>query len=118
MRWADIAVDGATWSIPGEAREKGDAKELVLPTLALEIIAAQPRLRDNDFVLAGRGGGHINGFSKAKRALQHDERHRQNQDCELQQQADRQCQLLATKAMLDVWERLGLPLRCRALAAE
>jgi len=29
MRWADIAVDGATWSIPGEAREKGDAKELV-----------------------------------------------------------------------------------------
>ena len=53
MRWADIAVDGATWSIPGEAREKGDAKELVLPTLALEIIAAQPRLRDNHFVLAG-----------------------------------------------------------------
>ena len=29
MRWADIAVDGATWSMPGEAREKGDAKELV-----------------------------------------------------------------------------------------
>ena len=45
MRWEDIAVDRATWSIPDEARERGNAKELVLPKLALEIIAA----RDNPF---------------------------------------------------------------------
>ena len=28
---------------------------------------SQPRLGDNPYVLAGRGNGHINGFSKAKR---------------------------------------------------
>ena len=42
MRWSDIALDG-TWSIPTEAREKGNAGDLVLPELALEIIKRQPR---------------------------------------------------------------------------
>jgi integrase len=66
MRWQDIAPDG-TWTIPAEAREKGTAGELVLPKIALDIIRAQPRLGDNPHVLAGRGDGHINGYSKAKR---------------------------------------------------
>ena len=66
MRWHDIALDG-TWTIPVEAREKGTAGELMLPEMALDIIRAQPHLGDNPYVLAGRGNGHINGFSKAKR---------------------------------------------------
>lgn len=66
MRWQDIALDG-TWTIPAAAREKGTAGELVLPQMALEIIRTQPNLGDNPYVLAGRGNGHINGFSKAKR---------------------------------------------------
>ena len=41
MRWEDI--DGAVWTIPTEAREKGNAGVLVLPEIALEIINAQPR---------------------------------------------------------------------------
>lgn len=65
MQWADIA-DGL-WTIPGEAREKGNAGELLLPALALEIIEAQPRLGDNPHVFAGRGDGPINGYSKSKR---------------------------------------------------
>jgi integrase len=65
MKWADIC-DGV-WTITSEAREKGTAGELVLSKTAAEIIKAQPHLGENPFVLAGRGDGHINGFSKAKR---------------------------------------------------
>jgi len=68
MRWQDISIDG-TWTIAAEAREKGTGGELVLPAAALEIIRAQPHLGDNPYVLAGRGNGHINGYSKAKRRL-------------------------------------------------
>jgi integrase len=68
MRWPDVSVDG-TWTIAAEAREKGTGGELLLPSAAIDIIRAQPHLGENSYVLAGRGGGHINGFSKAKRAL-------------------------------------------------
>ena len=68
MRWQDIAIDG-TWRIPIEAREKGAPGELVLPPMAINIIRGRHRIGDNEFVLAGRGDSHINGFSKAKRAL-------------------------------------------------
>jgi integrase len=66
MKWADVSIDGV-WTIASEAREKGSAGELVLPKIAVDIIAARPHLGDNPYVLAGRGDGHINGYSKAKR---------------------------------------------------
>jgi integrase len=69
MRWQDISINGA-WTIPTEKREKGNAMELVLPKLALDIIRARPQLDTNPYVLAGLGNGHFNGLSKAKRAFQ------------------------------------------------
>jgi integrase len=66
MQREHISEDG-TWAIPSEPREKGNAGILLLPPAALDVIRAQPRLGDNPYVLAGRGSGHINGFSKAKR---------------------------------------------------
>ena len=68
MRWDDIDAAGV-WHIPAEAREKGNAGALGLPTMARAIIDAQLRLGENPHVFAGRGDGHINGFSKAKRDL-------------------------------------------------
>jgi integrase len=68
MRWQDITSD-ATWTIPTAPREKGNAVELVLPQLALDIIRAQPRFDANPFVLAGRGNGHLNNPSNGKRAF-------------------------------------------------
>ena len=53
MQWADIQ-DGV-WKIPVEAREKVNAGALKLPKLALAIIEAQPKVKDNPFVFAGRG---------------------------------------------------------------
>jgi integrase len=68
MRWADISIDGV-WTIPAEAREKGNARDLALPEMALDIIRAQPRVLGNQYVFAGRGTGFFNGYSKAKGLL-------------------------------------------------
>jgi integrase len=68
MRWQDVSVDGI-WSIPSEAREKGNAVELKLPDIAVDILRALPRFADNPYVFAGRGGSHFSGYSKAKAAL-------------------------------------------------
>lgn len=68
LRWSDISIDGV-WTVPSDERQKGTGGELVLPTLALDIVNAQPRLGGNLFVFAGRGEGHFNGMSKAKVAF-------------------------------------------------
>jgi integrase len=66
MKWENLALDG-TWTIPQVPREKDAADSLMLPAAAIAIIRAQPRLGDNPYVLAGRGNGYFNGYSKAKR---------------------------------------------------
>ena len=52
-RCAGKIIDGTVWTIPTEAREKGNAGVLVLPEIALEIINAQPRFASNPYVFAG-----------------------------------------------------------------
>jgi integrase len=49
MRWQDIGTDG-TWTIPTEAREKGNAGVLRLPKAALDLIRKQPRMSGRDRV--------------------------------------------------------------------
>ena len=68
MRWTDLSPEGV-WTIPSAAREKGTAGALKLPKVALDIIAKQPRLVSNPHVFAGRGGGHIKGFTALKAAF-------------------------------------------------
>jgi integrase len=68
MRWEDVSVDG-TWKIPSEAREKGNAGELVLPEIALEIIRAQPHYAFNTYVFAGQRDGHFKSWSHSKVAF-------------------------------------------------
>ena len=67
MKWS--AVNDGVWTIATEDREKGNAETLVLPPLALAIIARQHRIVGNDFVFAGRGAGHFKGYSNRKRDL-------------------------------------------------
>jgi integrase len=55
LRWSDIGLDG-TWTIPTAPREKGNAGQLPLPPLALQIIGRLPRFAGNDFVFAGAMG--------------------------------------------------------------
>ena len=68
MRWEDVGIDGV-WRIPSEAREKGNAGELLLPQQALDIIKAQPRFASCQYVFAGRGSGHYKSWTHAKRAM-------------------------------------------------
>ena len=67
IRWSDISLDGE-WTIPVEAREKGNAGRLTLPEAAISIIQALPRLAKSH-VFAGRGSGWYSGFSKGKASL-------------------------------------------------
>jgi integrase len=62
MQWGDIQ-DGV-WRIPTENREKGNAVELILPQMALDIIEAQPRFAGSPFVIARK-----NCHTKAKADL-------------------------------------------------
>jgi integrase len=58
MRWQDIVGD--VWDIPHSEREKRSAGRLRLPRLALDIIAAQPRMAGSPRVFTGsplRGTG-------------------------------------------------------------
>ena len=68
MRWENVSLDGV-WSIPAQAREKGNGGVLVLPEAALTIIREQNRIGDNPYVFAGRGDGHFNGYSPCKRTF-------------------------------------------------
>lgn len=68
MCWDDLSSEGE-WTIPKEAREKDTGGLLVLPGPALKIIRARPRLGDNPYVFAGRGGGWFKGFGEAKAAF-------------------------------------------------
>jgi len=71
MRWDEIDADGV-WHIPAEKREKGNAKELVLPKLALDIINAQPRFDSNPYVLAGKSySGHIAKVKTKLKSFRH-----------------------------------------------
>ena len=65
MKWDDI--DNGVWTIATEKREKGNAGALVLPDMALDIIEAQPSWATTLMFFAGRGDGHMSGYSKAKK---------------------------------------------------
>jgi integrase len=68
MRWSDL--EGDTWVIATQDREKGNATALPLPQAALEVIQAQPKFADNPFVFAsGRSKGPLAGWSKLKGRL-------------------------------------------------
>jgi integrase len=66
LRWDDLTADGA-WIMKSGPREKGNAGELVLPQVALDIISAQPRLAGNPYVFPGqRSGSPMIGISRRK----------------------------------------------------
>jgi integrase len=63
MRWIDIAPD-SIWTIPTEAREKGNPGTLKLPPLAMAIINVQPHFAGSPFVFTGRHNEAMSGFSR------------------------------------------------------
>jgi integrase len=67
MRW--IELDGAVWTIPAERVKNGREHSLVLPSPALAVIEAMPRIKGCPFVFSTTGTTAVSGYSEAKRRL-------------------------------------------------
>jgi integrase len=65
MKWEHLI--GKSWFIETEEREKGNAGELVLPQVAIDILKAQPHLVGNPFVFPARGAKAMRGFDARKK---------------------------------------------------
>jgi integrase len=67
MRWVDLDLDAATWTIPA-ADTKGDRRHYVpLSAVGVEILAALPRLGLHVFTTDGRT--HMTNYAKMKARL-------------------------------------------------
>lgn len=67
MRWADVNLNEAVWTIPA-ADTKSERKQLVpLSAPALEILKGLPRF--GEFVFTTDGKSHISGYAKGKARL-------------------------------------------------
>jgi integrase len=66
MQWDDL--HGNVWVIPTEEREKGNAGELMLPPMAMEVLGE----RTEGLIFPGKGGKQISGWSKYKAKLDRD----------------------------------------------
>ena len=67
MKWTDLDLEAATWTIPA-ANAKADRANLVpLSPLAVEVIRSMPDL--GDYVFTTTGDKPINAFAKAKTTL-------------------------------------------------
>jgi integrase len=69
MQLAEINLDAAIWTIPADRMKSGAAHEVLLPSMALDIIKGMPRFA-GPYVFSTTGGVRpISGFSKAKARL-------------------------------------------------
>jgi hypothetical protein len=71
LRWSDIGADG-TWTIPTAPRENGNAGQLPLPPLALQLIGRLARFAGNDFVFAGAMGRSPSCEGSSRKAERHE----------------------------------------------
>ena len=77
MRWAEVDFERKLWSLPADRVKNKRPHTLPLPSLALAILQALPRIENRDGLVfpartkRGKNIGPVSGFSKAKRRLDH-----------------------------------------------
>jgi integrase len=69
MRWSQIDFVRAVWVIPAENAKNGQAHDVPLSEMALQIIRALPRFIGSDFVFTTTGTSPVSGFGRLKRNL-------------------------------------------------
>jgi integrase len=69
MRWDEIDDEQRVWRLPPTRTKNGKAHTLPLVPAVWDIIQAQPRFADSDFVLTIDGKQPIVGYARAKRRL-------------------------------------------------
>lgn len=67
MRWQDLDLENATWTIPAADTKSGRGQLVPLAPAVVEILRDQPQL--GDFVFTTTGETPISGFAKAKSRL-------------------------------------------------
>ena len=73
MRWSEIDLDAALWTIPKERAKNGQAHAVPLSAPALAILTALPRINGGkgsiDYLFTVTGKTPVSGFSNAKERL-------------------------------------------------
>ena len=69
MRWQDIDLERAVWTIPASVAKNNTIHEVPLPPAAVALIKGIPRLGRSEFVFSTTGRTPVSGFSKAKEKL-------------------------------------------------
>ena len=67
MRWADIDLDNATWTLSAGDTKAKRAHLVPLPSQVMEILRAMPEI--GEYVFSTTANGPIRGFAKSKRLL-------------------------------------------------
>jgi integrase len=69
MRWAELAKDRTTWTVPAQRAKNGKAHLVHLAPAARALLKAAPRLKDSALVFTTTGKTSVSGFSRAKAML-------------------------------------------------
>jgi integrase len=69
LRWSELDLNAGTWRLPEERSKNHRAHTLVLPQLALEIIAAVPRRTGRDHLFGVRGPRGFVAWTASKACL-------------------------------------------------
>lgn len=69
MRWDELDLDEATWTIPRERTKNNKEHVVHLSAQALGILQALPRIEGTPFVFTTTGTTAVSGYSKAKHKL-------------------------------------------------
>lgn len=69
MKWADVDLDTALWTLPAGDDKSRAAHVVPLPRLAVRILKGVPRMADAEFVFTTTGKTPVSGFSRAKAKL-------------------------------------------------
>lgn len=70
MRWSDVDVGKALWTLPAESTKSSRVHVIPLSTAALELLKNLPRFTKGDYIWTTTSGEKpINGFSKTKERI-------------------------------------------------
>lgn len=69
MKWRDLDLDTAIWTIPAAETKSGREHAVPLPAQLIAILGTLPRLRSVPYVFAGRKGAVLSGWSKRLRPV-------------------------------------------------
>lgn len=69
MRWSEVELNTATWTIPAERAKNGVAHDVPLSPKVVRILQDVPRFAGSDYVFTTTGTSPVSGFGRLKERL-------------------------------------------------